>query len=186
MRIVAGQYKGRPIAAPKSRLTRPTSDRARESLFNMLAHASWAPPLKDARVMDLFAGSGALGLEALSRGAAYCLFVETDNNAAAAIQQNIRQLDASARSKLHRRDATKLGARAEVFADPFGLIFLDPPYNKGLIEPCLAQLSEGDWLEQNALVVAETAADEALGAPQWSVINERRSGAAKFWFLKQG
>ncbi|MEM7494484.1 MAG: RsmD family RNA methyltransferase, partial [Pseudomonadota bacterium] len=109
MRIVAGQFKGRAIVAPKTRSTRPTSDRARESVFNMLAHADDAPSLNGARVIDLFAGSGALGLEAISRGASFCLFVETAHAARGAIRDNVEALGLFGVTRVHRRSATSLG-----------------------------------------------------------------------------
>lgn len=136
MRIVAGAYRGRAITAPEGQGTRPTSDRAREALFNVLVHAPWSPGLQGLRVMDLFAGSGALGLEALSRGAAFCLFVETDAAARGAIRDNVEALGAKGelfrRTRVHRRDATDLGPRPSSDGAAFDLAFLDPPYAKGL------------------------------------------------------
>ena len=184
MRIVAGQFKGRPIQAPKTDATRPTSDRARESLFNMLAHADWAPDLSGARVMDLFAGSGALGVEAISRGASFCLFVDTAHAARGAIRQNIEALGLFGATRIHRRSAIQLGEKPAGLGAPFDLAFLDPPYHKDLIFPCLESLKAGQWLADGALVVAETAVDEALDVAGWVQIAERESGAAKFWFLK--
>lgn len=185
MRIVAGQFKGRPIQAPKTDATRPTSDRARESLFNMIAHADWAPTLTGARVIDLFAGSGALGLEALSRGASFCLFVETASVARGAIRQNIEQLGLFGTTRLHRRSAAQLGARTAAIGERFDLAFLDPPYHMDLARPCLEALATGDWLTDEALIIVETAADEPLDPAGWTLVSERSSGAAKFWFLKQ-
>ena len=185
MRIVAGQYKGRPIQAPKGDATRPTSDRARESLFNILAHADWAPALEGARVMDLFAGSGALGLEAMSRGASFCLFVETAYAARGAIRSNIQTLGLFGTTRLHRRSATDLGEKPAGVGARFDLAFMDPPYHKGLVAPCLNVLEAGQWLSDAALVVAETAADEALELAGWDVLATREIGAAKFWFLKR-
>lgn len=184
MRIVSGQFRGRTIVAPKTDATRPTSDRARESLFNMLAHADWAPDLAGARVMDLFAGSGALGFEALSRGASFCLFVETAHDARGAIRQNIETLGLFGTTRIHRRSATELGEKPAGLGAPFSLAFLDPPYHKDLISPALRALKSGNWLAQDALIVAETAADEVLTPGDWAVIHDRESGAAKFWFLK--
>lgn len=184
MRIVAGHFKGRPIAAPKTQATRPTSDRARESLFNMLAHADYAPPLEGARVMDLFAGSGALGLEAISRGAAFCLFVETAHAARGAIRDNVEALGLFGVTRVHRRSATDLGAKPAGLGARFDLAFMDPPYRKGLAEPCLRTLREGDWLSDEALVVVETAADEVPDFSGWHLVNKREMGAGKMWFLK--
>lgn len=186
MRIVSGQFKGRAIAAPKTKNTRPTSDRARETLFNILAHADWAPALDGARVMDLFAGSGALGLEALSRGAGFCLFVETAHDARGAIRSNIEGLGLFGVTKIHRRSAIDLGALPGAIGDPFELIFMDPPYNKGLVEPCLRALKAGGWLAEDALIVVETARDEQPDFAGWDVLSEREIGAAKVWFLSAG
>lgn len=183
MRIVAGQFKGRPIAAPKTAATRPTSDRARESLFNRIAHAAWAPPLEDARVIDLFAGSGALGLEALSRGAAFSLFVENAHAACSTIRKNIEALGVGKQARLHRRSAVELGPRPDAIPAPFDLAFLDPPYHKELVVPCLTALLVGDWLSPDALIVVETASDETPGFDGFELVSERQSGAACFWFL---
>ena len=185
MRIVAGQFKGRPIQAPKTDATRPTSDRARESLFNMIAHAAWAPALDGARVIDLFAGSGALGLEALSRGGRFCLFVETAHPALTALRKNIAALGLGGAAKVQRRSATGLGDLPDTSDAPFDLAFLDPPYRKGLVEPCLNSLSAGGWLASDALVVVETAVDETPDLDGWRLVAERDSGAAKFWFLSR-
>lgn len=185
MRIVAGQFKGRPIQAPKTDATRPTSDRARESLFNMIAHAAWAPPLYGARVMDLFAGSGALGLEALSRGASYCVFVETAHQALGVLRKNISALDVALATKIQRRSATDLGSLPPALGGRFDFAFMDPPYRKNLVEPCLESLLDGAWLAEDALVVVETAVEETSAFTGWELVSERPSGAAKFWFLKQ-
>ena len=184
MRIVAGQFKGRPLQAPKTQATRPTSDRARESLFNMLMHADWAPALEDARVIDLFAGSGALGFEALSRGASFCLFVETAHAARGAIRQNIETLSLFGPTRIHRRSAIDLGDLPAGLGAPFDLAFMDPPYHKDLVAPCLRTLLAGGWLVPDALIVVETAEDETLDLDRWSLVADRKIGAAKMWFLK--
>ena len=185
MRIVAGQFKGRAIVAPKTHSTRPTTDRARESVFNMLAHADYAPSLNGARVIDLFAGSGALGLEAISRGAGFCLFVETAHAARGAIRDNVEALGLFGVTRVHRRSATSLGDIPATIGSPFDIAFMDPPYHKGLVEPCLATLTGGGWLADNALIVLETAVDETPKIPHWTCLNHREIGAAKVWFLKQ-
>lgn len=185
MRIVAGTFKGRPIAAPKGAATRPTSDRAREALFNILVHADWAPPLDGARVIDLFAGSGALGLEALSRGAAFCLFVETAAPARGAIRANIEAFGLYGSTRLHRRSATDLGDKPGGLGAPFTLAFLDPPYGKDLAAPALACLTAGGWLTPDAAAVVETGKDEALDAPGWQAVDARDIGAARIHFLKR-
>ena len=160
MRIIAGEHKGHPIQAPKGQGTRPTGDRARESIFNMLAHADWAPTLEGARVLDLFAGSGALGLEAMSRGAAFCLFVETDHGARGTIRDNIETLGLYGNTRLHRRSATDLGDKPAGIGNVFNLAFMDPPYHKALVEPALAGLVTGNWLAGDALAIVETGSDE--------------------------
>jgi 16S rRNA (guanine966-N2)-methyltransferase len=186
MRIVGGQFKGRAIAAPPGRDTRPTGDRARESVFNVLAHAEWSSGVEGRRVLDLFAGSGALGLEAMSRGAAFALFVETDAAARGAIRDNVEALGLFGTTRIHRRDATDLGVKPAGLGAPFDLVFLDPPYHKGLGERALARLSEGGWITDDALLVFECAIDEAPEAPGYVVVDTREYGAAKIMFLKRG
>ena len=186
MRIIAGKHKGRPLLAPKGKNTRPTSDRAREAIFNMLAHASWAPPIEGAQVIDLFAGSGGLGLEALSRGASFCLFVETDTAASRAVQSNIAAMDLSGSVRLLKRSATSLGERPSTYPAPFDLVFMDPPYNKGLVEPTLQALHKGNWLSENAAIMVETAANEDLNFEGWAIQKQRSKGAAKVTFLTLG
>jgi 16S rRNA (guanine966-N2)-methyltransferase len=184
MRIVGGEFKGRAIAAPQGRDTRPTSDRARESLFNVLAHAAWSPGVEGRRVLDLFAGSGALGLEAMSRGAAFALFVETDAAARGAIRDNIEALGLFGTTRIHRRDATDLGLKPAGLGDPFDLVFLDPPYGKGLGERALSRLGDGGWITADALIVFEVGASEAPQTPRFETIDERDYGAAKVLFLR--
>ena len=127
MRIVSGRFRGKVLKTPEGSATRPTSDRARQAVFNILEHADWSNGLAGARVIDLFAGSGALGLEALSRGAAFCLFVETDEAARGAIRHNIEAMGLFGATRVHRRDATDLGARPASAGPAFDLAFLDPP-----------------------------------------------------------
>jgi len=184
MRIVGGQYKGREITTPPGRDTRPTSDRARESLFNILAHADWSPGIAGRRVLDLFAGSGALGLEAMSRGAVFALFVETDSAARGAIRDNIETLGLFGATRIHRRDATGLGVKPAGLGDPFDLVFLDPPYGKGLGERALAGLGEGGWITPQAVIMLEVGADEAPGLAAFEILDERDYGAAKIIFLR--
>jgi len=172
MRIVGGRLRGRALAAPKGQTIRPTSDRLRESLFNILAHA-YGDPVSGARVLDLFAGTGALGIEAISRGAAFCLFVDDGAEARALIRQNVDTLGLGQVTRVFRRDATKLGVAHPV--EPFGLVFLDPPYRKGLALPTLAALREGGWLLPEAIVVVEEAADAELAAPTGYEELERRT-----------
>lgn len=184
MRIVGGRFRGRAIAAPAGLGARPTADRAREAVFNILAHADWSPGVDGRRVLDLFAGSGALGFEALSRGAAFALFVETDAGARGAIRDNIEALGLFGVSRIHRRDATDLGAKPAGLGDPFDLIFLDPPYGRGLGEPALARLKSGGWISPGALAVFECGADETPATPGFEALDERLYGAAKVLFLR--
>lgn len=184
MRIISGRFKGQPLAAPKGRNTRPTSDRARESLFNVLTHASWAPPLEGARVIDLFAGSGALGFEAMSRGAAFCLFVETDSAARGTIRDNVEAFQLFGNTRIHRRSATDLGPKPAGVGSPFTIAFLDPPYHQGLVTPCLDNLLAGQWLAADAIAVVETDAKETFDHDGWEVLDEREAGKAKLTILK--
>jgi 16S rRNA (guanine966-N2)-methyltransferase len=185
MRIIAGRFKGRPLATPPGQSTRPTSDRARESIFNILQHAPWAPPIEGARVLDLFAGSGAMGLEAISRGAAFGLFVETDEAARGAIRDNIDALGLFGCTRIHRRDATDLGPRPASAGRPFTLAFLDPPYGRGLGERALPVLAAQGWLAQGAVLVFERAAAEAaLEVEGYEALDTRVFGAAQVTFLR--
>lgn len=185
MRIVAGSLKGRAIVAPDGQGTRPTSDRARQAIFNVLEHAPWAEGLADARVIDLYAGSGALGFEALSRGGAFCLFVETDDGARGAIRENMDAYGLFGRCRVHRRSATDLGARPGSAGEAFTLAFLDPPYRQGLGEQTLARLLEGDWLAPGALVVFERGSDEPdIDTPGYERLDARDYGAARVLFLR--
>ena len=184
MRVVSGSLKGRALVTPDGRDTRPTSDRARESLFNVIAHASWAPPLAGARVMDLFAGSGALGFEAMSRGAKFCLFVENAAPARGAIRTNIETFQLFGNTRIHRRSAIDLDEKPAGVGDPFDIAFLDPPYNKGLGPKALDELKTGGWLAPDALAVLEVGKDETSDLPGWEILDERIYGAAKVLFLK--
>lgn len=185
MRIVAGEFRGRSIIAPPGRETRPTADRARQALFDVLSHAPWAPELSGARVIDLFAGSGGLGLEAISRGGAFCLFVETAEEARGAIRDNVEALGLFGRTRVHRRDATDLGVKPAADGAPFDLAFLDPPYGKGLAETALSGLAAGGWLAPGAVAVVERSTAESLNAPQgFEHLDARSWGAARVEFLR--
>jgi len=185
MRIVAGEFRGRAIAAPPGSGTRPTSDRARQAIFNILEHAPWSPGVRDRRVIDLFAGSGALGFEALSRGAAFCLFVETDEAARGAIRETVDAFGLFGRTRVHRRDAADLGVRPGADGPAFDVAFLDPPYGKGLGEASLARLAAGGWLAPRALVVFERGADEApFQVAGFEPLDARDYGAARVSFLR--
>ena len=172
MRIVGGRLGGRTLAPPRSQAIRPTADRLRESLFNILIHA-YGDPVTGARVLDLFAGTGALGLEALSREAAFALFVDDAAEARALLRENIAALGLGGVTRIFRRDATRLGPAHPL--EPFSLVFLDPPYGKGLAEKALVSARAGGWLAQGALVVVEEAADAAFTAPAEFETIERRS-----------
>ena len=183
MRIIGGEHRGAAIRTPKGRDTRPTTDRVREALFNVLTHADFAPPLSGARVLDLFAGSGALGLEALSRGAAFALFVDTDAKARAAIRDNLVRLGLQGRAKIWRRDATRMGRCAPM--PPFDLALLDPPYDQGLAERALTSLREGGWLKPGALAVVEESARSAFTPPApFAPLDVRTYGDTALHFLR--
>jgi 16S rRNA (guanine966-N2)-methyltransferase len=173
MRIVGGTFRGRAIAAPKHEGLRPTADRVRESLFNILEHGIEDFELEGARVIDLFAGTGALGLEAVSRGAAFCLFVEESPAARALIRTNIEALQLMGQSRIFRRDATDLGPAGTMAA--FTLAFLDPPYGKGLGERALSSLADGAWLTPGALAVIEERANAEIALPPGFTEIDRRT-----------
>jgi 16S rRNA (guanine966-N2)-methyltransferase len=172
MRVVGGRLRGRALAAPQTGAIRPTADRLRESLFNVLAHA-YGDPVSGARVLDLFAGTGALGIEALSRGAAFALFVDDAAAARGLIRENVATLGLGGVSKIFRRDATRLGAAHPV--EPFSLVFLDPPYGQGLAEQALVAARDGGWLTRDALAVVEEAAKAAVASPAGFEELERRA-----------
>src|SRR6476659_7450458 len=173
MRIVGGQFRGRLLAAPAHEGTRPTSDRAREAMFNILAHGIPGFDLAGARVLDLFAGTGALGLEALSRGAAFCLFVEEEAEARALIRRNVEALGLTGVTKIFRRDATDLGPAGR--NGGFALMFLDPPYGQGLAERALASAAAGGWLAPGAIAVIEERKGTAVSLPAGFVQLDRRA-----------
>jgi 16S rRNA (guanine966-N2)-methyltransferase len=182
MRIVGGKLRSRPLAAPKSNAVRPTSDRLREALFNILTH-SYGDPVTGARVLDLFAGTGALGIEAISRGAVYALFVDEGVEARALLRDNTESLGLGGVTRIFRRDATTLGPAHPL--EPFSLIFLDPPYGKGLAEKALASAREGGWLKPNALVVVEEGADAAFKSPEgFEELERRKYDDTEFVFLR--
>jgi len=164
--------RGRALAAPKSDAIRPTADRLREALFNILVHA-YDDPVTGARVLDLFAGTGALGFEALSRGAIFTLFVDDGAQARSLIRENVEALGLGGVTRIFRRDATRLGAVHPV--EPFSLVFLDPPYGKQLAPKALAAARAGGWLAPGALIVVEEAAKADFRAPEGFVELERRS-----------
>jgi 16S rRNA (guanine966-N2)-methyltransferase len=173
MRIIAGQFRGRALAVLEGAHTRPTSDRVREALFNILEHGIDDFAIAAVRVLDLFAGTGALGLEAVSRGAAYCLFVEEDAGARGVIRRNIEALGLTGVTKLFRRDATHLGPAGTLGS--FGLAFLDPPYEQGLAERALASAAKGGWLAPGAVVVIEESKRAAVALPPGFPLLDQRT-----------
>jgi 16S rRNA (guanine966-N2)-methyltransferase len=187
LRITGGKFGGRVLHAPHDSSVRPTSDKVRQAIFNVLMHRDFGFPfsLEGARVADLFAGTGAMGLEALSHGARYCLFVEMTAESRALIRQNVETLGQTGASKIWRRDATALGKLDTL--QPFDLAFLDPPYRKGLVAPALASLRDGGWLVTPAVVVAEMAEDDILPSTDgFAVHDERIYGETKVAYLKFG
>jgi 16S rRNA (guanine966-N2)-methyltransferase len=172
MRIVGGRFRGRTLQGPKSAGLRPTADRLRETVFNILIHRH-DDPITGARVLDLFAGTGALGLEALSRGAAFALFVDDGAEARALMRGNVEALGLGGVTRIFRRDATRLGPAHPL--EPFGLVFADPPYRRGLAEQALASARDGDWLTPNALVIVEEAMDAKFQPPMSFAALDRRT-----------
>src|SRR5260221_2098374 len=172
MRVVGGRLKGRNLASPSSRDTGRTAHRLRESVFNILVHA-YDNPTEGARVLDLFAGTGALGIEAVSRGAAFTLFVDNGAEARARLRNNVEALGLGGVTKVYRRDATDPGPAHRM--EPFSLVFLDPPYGKGFAEKALAALRDGGWLTPGALLVVEEAKAAAFAAPEGFEELERRA-----------
>src|SRR4051812_26012214 len=182
MRVVGGRLRGRNLAAPSSRDIRPTADRLRESIFNILVHA-YDDPIDGARVLDLFAGTGALGIEAVSRGAKFTLFVDNGGEARGLLRSNFESLGLGGVTKVYRRDATDLGHAHPV--EPFSLVFLDPPYGKKLAEKAMASLRDGKWLTPGAMLVVEEAKAAGFAAPQGFEELERRAyDNTEFVFLR--
>src|ERR1700716_1145063 len=171
MRVVGGRLRGRNLASPASREIRPTADRLRESVFNILVHA-YDDPLQGARVLDLFAGTGALGIEATSRGPALTLFVDKGAQARALLRNNVEALGLGGVTKVYRRDATNLGPAHPM--EPFALVFLDPPYRMKLAEKALGSLRDGGWLTPGALLVGGEAKAAEFVAPDGFEELERR------------
>ena len=175
---------GRTLAAPADARVRPTSDKVRQAIFNILLHKDFGVALEGARVADLFAGTGALGIEAISHGAAFALFVDDAAESRALIRTNVEALGLTGVTKIWRRDATELGPMAAGSGGPFDLVFLDPPYRKNLVAPALAALRDGGWLAERALIVVETAADETLPpTDDFRPLDEREYGDTRVSFL---
>lgn len=176
MRIVGGKFSGRKISAPPGIISRPTTDRVRESIFNLLESRNDID-FNEARVIDLFAGSGALGLEAMSRGAARCLFIEQDAVARGAIRENLETLGMVGQARVHRRSAISLGDRPSSDGGAFNIGFMDPPYDKNLAPTALASLRDGEWLAPDAVIVIEQAKKETpASAHGFDEIDRRKYG----------
>lgn len=171
MRIVGGEFRGRPLETPRTDAIRPTTDRTREALFNVLVHAH-GERLQGARVLDLFAGTGAFGLEALSRGASHCVFIEESAEGRGLIRTNVENLGLQGRTKIFRRDATKLGEVGTMM--PFDILFADPPYGNGLAERAVESAIAGGWLKPGAMVIVEEAASSPFRVPAGLSLLDRR------------
>ena len=190
IKVIGGKHRGRALTTPDGDSTRPTSSRARESLFNILAHANWRAdgmsPLIDARVLDGFAGSGALGIEALSRGAAHATFLDNDAAAIKLIGENLRTLGEAATAKVIRADVTQPPALRDPAREGCDLVFLDPPYRSNKAGPALAALAAAGWIKPGAIATVEVGnAEDVLPPPGFEAIDERRYGAAKIVILRR-
>jgi len=184
MRVAGGKFGGRPLVAPADLRVRPTSDKVRQALFNILAHRDLGDfTLEGASAIDLFCGTGALGIEALSRGAKFCLFVDDDADSRALVRENIEALKLTGVTKIWRRDAADLGPVGSGSGGPFDLAFLDPPYRKGQADKCLASLKDGLWLKPGAVVVVETATDETLVHDGFEMLDARDYGETRVSIL---
>ena len=205
MRVTGGKLGGRRLVAPENQLVRPTSDRARQAIFNILEHHEFGIgfTVENAAVADLFAGTGALGIEALSRGARFCLLVDNDAESRALQRENVEALGLTGVTKIWRRDATDLGPlgggalprevgtgsrqatrpNKNPAGGPFDLVFLDPPYRKNLVAPTLKSLRDGSWLSENALLVIETAKGEGFTHDGYTQLDARNYGDTDVAFL---
>lgn len=185
MRIVGGEFKGRRLIAPEGRDVRPTSDRVRESVFNVLEHSSFSPGIKDASVIDIFAGTGALGLEALSRGASAITFVEYDDRSRAAIIKNAGTLGKARAIHVLRLDATRLPPPPRAAKCPATLAFLDAPYDQEISGPTLLALQGRGWINGDTLCIVETPSKLEFDAPRgFETLDQRKYGAAMISFVK--
>jgi 16S rRNA (guanine966-N2)-methyltransferase len=185
MRITGGTFRGRQLAPPQDMSVRPTSDRIRQAIFNMLQHKDFGIgfALDGAAVADLFAGTGALGIEALSHGARWCLLVDDSADSRALQRENVETLNLTGATRIWRRDATDLGPLGPAAGGPFNLVFLDPPYRKDLIPKALKSLKDGNWLAPNALLVAESDANEDIDLSGFTLIEDRSYGETRVRFL---
>ncbi|MGH6828546.1 MAG: 16S rRNA (guanine(966)-N(2))-methyltransferase RsmD [Rhizomicrobium sp.] len=185
MRVTGGKFGGRQLLAPATKRIRPTSDRVRQAIFNILEHRDFGMSftLQNASVADLFAGTGALGIEALSRGARFSLLVDTDAQSRALARANVEALGLTGATKIWRRDATLLGPLGPGANGPFALAFLDPPYGQNLVAPALEALTTGGWLLGQALTVIETAKGEHFDHPGFRQLDARNYGDTDVLFL---
>lgn len=185
MRITGGKLGGRRLVAPQDIRVRPTSDRTRQAIFNMLRHKDFGIgfALEGAAVLDLFAGTGALGIEALSHGARWCLLVDDSADSRAIQRENVEALGLTGATRIWRRDATDLGPLGPSAGGPFNLVFLDPPYRKKMIPQALQSLKDGGWLAPQALIVAESDASEPFDAPGFTLLDARDHGETRLRFL---
>lgn len=178
-RIIAGRFRGRRLSVPKGRDVRPTTDRMRERLFSILSHHRY-PDMEGARVADLFAGTGALGLEALSRGAKHVCFVEMARPSLQAIRENIRSLGAEVETQVLPTSATKLPSTEA----PFDFILMDPPYRKELVFPALNSLQSNEWLKADSIIICELASDESAEFPDgFDMLDDRKQGQQRIVIL---
>lgn len=180
LRIISGELKGKRLFSPKGVKIRPTADRIRESIFNILA-----PRIPDSVVLDLFAGTGALGIEALSRRASFAIFIDSDKEALAVIEKNVSACRLQGRVKIIRADIVKNNAALKNVYPPVDLVFMDPPYNKNLIKPALINLSASRFLQKNALIIIEHAMTETLPeyVEEYTLSDQRRYGKTLVSFL---
>ena len=185
MRVTGGIFRGRPLVSPRDMAVRPTSDRTRQAIFNMLRHKDFGIgfSLEGATVLDLFAGTGALGIEALSHGARWCLMVDDSADSRAMQRENIEALNLTGATRIWRRDATELGPIGPSAGGPFNLVFLDPPYRKDMLPRALKSLKEGGWLLPQPLLVAETDSIDSLEAPDYELLDQRDYGDTRVRFL---
>jgi len=182
MRIVGGKFRGRSLITPDDNEIRPTTDRVRESLFSIL-ESGYSKHLMNTRILDLFAGTGALGLEAISRGARYAAFVESSRQGTTIIRRNIDLLGIHDQTRIMRTDATHMGNLGNI--EPFNLLFADPPYNRGLADKSLEYLINRGWLTQDALIIIEESANSpAPGFAKCSILDERKFGDTKIWIAE--
>jgi 16S rRNA (guanine966-N2)-methyltransferase len=182
VRIVGGEFRGRSLAVPKSNTIRPTADRTRESLFNILSHA-YPEAIDGTRMMDIFAGTGAVGLEGASRGCRHVLFVESSVEGRGLLWENIDALGLHGRTRMLRRDATDLGSVGNL--EPFELLFADPPYGEGLGEKAFKAAADGGWLVPGALAILEERADVVVDMPPAYLFLEVRTfGDSKMHFYR--